>query len=81
MDNFRDGAPQSLSALWVAPFDDLTYPARTLPHAILSCGVNLNAVLYQASGPGLHPTALLLHPPESACGSLLRPRLCESGMI
>ena len=65
MDNFRDGAPQSLSALWVAPFDNLTYPARTLPHSILSCGVNLNAVLYQASGPGLHPTALFFTRPRA----------------
>jgi len=62
MDNFRDGKPQSpLPALWVDPPEDLTYPARTLPHAIRSCSVNLNAVLYQASGPGPHPTALLLH--------------------
>jgi pimeloyl-ACP methyl ester carboxylesterase len=50
-----------LSALWIDPPDDLTHPARTLPQAIPSCGVNLNAVFYQASGPGPHPTALLLH--------------------
>jgi acetyl esterase/lipase len=62
MDNFRDGKSQSpLPALWVDPPEDLTYPARTLPQAIRSCSVNLNAVLYQASGPGPHPTALLLH--------------------
>jgi pimeloyl-ACP methyl ester carboxylesterase len=60
MDNFRDRRPQShLSALWIDPPDDLTHPARTLPQAIPSCSVNLNAVLYQAGGPGPHPTALL----------------------
>jgi pimeloyl-ACP methyl ester carboxylesterase len=32
-----------------------------MPQAISSCGIKLNAVLYQASGPGPHPTALLLH--------------------
>jgi pimeloyl-ACP methyl ester carboxylesterase len=62
MDDFRDGRSQSpLSALWIEPPDDLTHPARTLPQAIPSCSANLNAVLYQASGPGPHPTALLLH--------------------
>jgi hypothetical protein len=50
-----------LSALWIDPPDNLTHPARTLPQPIPSCSANLNAVLYQASGPGPHPTALPLH--------------------
>jgi pimeloyl-ACP methyl ester carboxylesterase len=62
MENFRDGRTQPpLSALWSDPPNDLTHPARTLPQAIPSCSANLNAVLYQASGPGPNPTALLLH--------------------
>jgi pimeloyl-ACP methyl ester carboxylesterase len=62
MDNFWEGRPRSpLSALWIDPSDDVTHPARTLPQAISSCSANLNAVLYQTSGPGPHPTALLLH--------------------
>lgn len=36
-------------------------PAETLPQAIPSGGVNLNAVLYTAAGQGPHPTVLLLH--------------------
>ena len=40
---------------------DLVFPARTTPHAIPSGGLNLNAVMYSASGRGLHPTVLLLH--------------------
>jgi pimeloyl-ACP methyl ester carboxylesterase len=35
--------------------------AHTLPQAIPSGGVNLNAVLYTAAGSGPHPTMLLLH--------------------
>jgi len=35
--------------------------AQTLPQAIPSGGVNLNAVLYTAAGSGPHPTMLLLH--------------------
>jgi pimeloyl-ACP methyl ester carboxylesterase len=35
--------------------------AQTLPQAIPSHGVNLNAVLYIPGGPGPHPTMLLLH--------------------
>jgi pimeloyl-ACP methyl ester carboxylesterase len=62
MENFRVGRTQPpLSALWSDPPNDLTHPARTLPQAIPSCSANLNAVLYQASGPGPNPTALLLH--------------------
>jgi uncharacterized protein len=62
MENFRDGRTQPpLSALWSDPPNDPTLPARTLPQAIPSCSANLNAVLYQASGPGPHPAALLLH--------------------
>ena len=36
-------------------------PARTLPQAIPSGGVNLNAILYTAAASGPHPTMLLLH--------------------
>lgn len=36
-------------------------PAETLPHAIPSGNVNLNAILYTAAGSGPHPTVLLLH--------------------
>lgn len=62
MTNFLSETTQSpLSALWLDPPDDLIHPTRTLPQAIPSSGVNLNAVLYQAGGPGPHPTALLLH--------------------
>jgi uncharacterized protein len=50
-----------LSSLWLDPPHDALHPARTLPQAIPSSGVNLNAVLYQAAGTGPHPTALLLH--------------------
>lgn len=35
--------------------------AQTLPQAIPSGGVNLNAVLYTAAGSGPYPTMLLLH--------------------
>jgi pimeloyl-ACP methyl ester carboxylesterase len=40
---------------------DAVWPAQTLPRAIPSGGVNLNAILYTAAGPGPHPTALILH--------------------
>ena len=36
-------------------------PAETLPQAIPSGGVNLNAILYTAPGQGRHPIVLLLH--------------------
>lgn len=36
-------------------------PAQTLPQAIPSGGVNLNAILYTAAGTGPHATVLLLH--------------------
>ena len=60
--NFTTGSRNRLlTPLWVDPPDELIHPAQTLPQAIPSFSVNLNAVLYQASGPGPHPTALLLH--------------------
>jgi pimeloyl-ACP methyl ester carboxylesterase len=49
------------TALFQDPAPDARAPAQTLPLAIPSGGVNLNAVLYTASGPGPHPTVLLLH--------------------
>jgi dienelactone hydrolase len=48
-------------ALFRDPPADASYPAQTLPHAIPCHGVNLNAVLFTAAGPGPHPTVLLLH--------------------
>ena len=48
-------------ALFRDPPRDPDYPADSLPHAIPSHGVNLNAVLFTAAGPGPHPTVLLLH--------------------
>src|SRR3954468_18814168 len=43
------------------PVRDATHPALTLAVAIPSHGVNLNAVIYVAGGPGPHQTALFLH--------------------
>ncbi|WP_240320932.1 alpha/beta hydrolase family protein [Sphingomonas crusticola] len=48
-------------ALLRDPPPDPTAPAQSLAQAIPSGGVNLNAVLYTASGQGPHPTILLLH--------------------
>ena len=48
-------------ALFRDPPTDAAAPAQTLPQAIPSYGVNLNAVLYTAAGAGPHPTILLLH--------------------
>jgi uncharacterized protein len=62
MQSLRDVGPRRLlSAIWSDPPNDPINPARTLPQAVPSCGVNLNAVLYLAGGKGSHPTALLLH--------------------
>lgn len=57
------GAEQQIghAALCLDPPSDPAAPAQTLPLAIPSHGVNLNAVLYQAGGAGPHPTVLLLH--------------------
>jgi pimeloyl-ACP methyl ester carboxylesterase len=56
------GPDRSLpAALFRDPPPDMKPPAQTLPQAIPSQGVNLNAVLYMAGGPGPHPTILLLH--------------------
>jgi uncharacterized protein len=49
------------AALFRDPPPDPAALARTLPQAIPSHGVNLNAVLYAAGGSGPHPTVLLLH--------------------
>lgn len=49
------------TALFRDPPPDLAAPAQTLPQAIPSHGVNLNAVLYTAGGSDPHPTVLLLH--------------------
>jgi len=43
------------------PPADAGSPAQTLPQAIPSGGVNLNAILYTGAGSGPHPTMLLLH--------------------
>ena len=48
-------------ALFRDPPVNISSAAQTLPQAIPSRGVNLNAVLYTAAGPGPHPTMLLLH--------------------
>jgi len=50
-----------LAALCQDPPPSTASPARTLPQAIPSGGVNLNAILYTASGTGSHATVLLLH--------------------
>jgi pimeloyl-ACP methyl ester carboxylesterase len=48
-------------ALFVDPPSDPDYPAESLPLAIPSHGVNLNAVVFTAVGAGPHPNVLLLH--------------------
>jgi len=59
----KDDAEQQTvpAALFRDPPPDLAALAQTLPQAIPSHGVNLNAVLYVAGGSGPHPTVLLLH--------------------
>jgi pimeloyl-ACP methyl ester carboxylesterase len=49
------------AALFRDPLPESSYPAQTLAHAIPSGELNLNAVLYLATGLGPHPTVLLLH--------------------
>jgi uncharacterized protein len=61
MNIFPDPLHSPPTAIWRDRLADRTHPARTLPQAIPSGGVNLNAVFYQADGPGSHPSALLLH--------------------
>lgn len=51
----------ALAALCLDPPSDPAAPAQTLPLAIPSHDVNLNAVLYQTGGAGPHSTVLLLH--------------------
>jgi pimeloyl-ACP methyl ester carboxylesterase len=48
-------------ALASDPPSDPAFPAETLPHAISSGSVTLNALLYTAAGAGPHPAVLLLH--------------------
>jgi pimeloyl-ACP methyl ester carboxylesterase len=50
-----------ITALYRDPPVETGSRPETLPQAISSGGVNLNAILYTASGPGPHPTMLLLH--------------------
>ena len=52
---------QVRAALSCDRLPDHSWPAQTLPQAIPSGDVNLNAVLYVAAGAGPHPTVLLLH--------------------
>ena len=52
---------RALDALYRDPPANSNAPATTLPRAIQSGGVNLNAVLYTAACIGPHPTALLFH--------------------
>jgi dipeptidyl aminopeptidase/acylaminoacyl peptidase len=56
-----ESAQRAITALYRDPPVDTRSPPETLPQAIPSGGVNLNAVLYTARGPGPHPTMLLLH--------------------
>lgn len=60
-DPAHDQGKDLIEALHRDPPVDRLSPAQTLPQAIPSGGVNLNAVLYTASGAGAHPTVLLLH--------------------
>jgi len=48
-------------ALASDPPSDPAFPAETVPHAISSGSVTLNALLYTAAGAGPHPAVLLLH--------------------
>jgi pimeloyl-ACP methyl ester carboxylesterase len=60
--NEKDRDQRSIPfVLWRDPPIDPSAAAETLPQAIPSSGVNLNAVLYSAAGLGPHPTVLLLH--------------------
>jgi dipeptidyl aminopeptidase/acylaminoacyl peptidase len=54
--------PQQLpSAITTDPAPDKNYPAGMQAPDIMSHGARLNAVIFLASGAGLHPTVLLLH--------------------
>ena len=53
--------PKLQDALCRDPAVDTEAPAQTVPQAIPSADVNLNAVLCTAAGAGPHPTVLLLH--------------------
>jgi len=61
VDSGSQNERKAISALYRDPSPDRGRPATTLPQAIPSGDVNLNAVLYAAAGVGPHPTVLLLH--------------------
>ena len=44
-----------------APAFDARYPPRLVETRFASSGAAMNAVIYEAQGPGPHPTVLLLH--------------------
>jgi len=55
-------APATLpAALTTDPPADAKYPARSQVLHIPSGGVTINGLAYLASGPGPHPTVVLLH--------------------
>jgi pimeloyl-ACP methyl ester carboxylesterase len=56
-----EGNGSIIAALYQDPPSSPDAPAQTLPQAIPSGGLNLNAILYTAAGRGPHPTVLLLH--------------------
>jgi pimeloyl-ACP methyl ester carboxylesterase len=60
-DNAQHGEPAALRALLRDPPPDPQAAAQTLAFAIPSGDVEMNGVLYTASGAGPHPTVLLLH--------------------
>ncbi len=55
---FADSLPR---ALYVDPPQDARYPARFEVLHIPSGGVEINGIAYVPTGPGPHPTAVLLH--------------------
>jgi pimeloyl-ACP methyl ester carboxylesterase len=52
---------QSPPAVIADPPQDRAHPAGSLPFALPTHGVKINALLYTAAGAGPHPTVLLLH--------------------
>lgn len=54
-------AQQLPSAITTDPAPDKNYPAGMGAPDIMSHGARLNVVIFLASGPGPHPTVLLLH--------------------
>ena len=53
--------PAVHSAIAADPAVNAQYPASMSAFVLPSHDGAMNAVMYQASGPGLHPTLLLLH--------------------